>query len=69
MSTSAGTGGRATVPVRVLAEAVSHSVTVELKNGDQFRGNLVSVEDNMNCMLEGVTKTRKDSLTLSRKID
>ena len=39
---SAGTGAKATVPVRVLAEAVSHAVTVELKSGDQFRGQLVS---------------------------
>jgi small nuclear ribonucleoprotein D3 len=39
------------VPIKLLHEAESHVVSVELKNGEVYRGALGSCEDNMNCTL------------------
>jgi small nuclear ribonucleoprotein D3 len=50
----------ATVPVKLLHEGEGHPVTVELKNGELYRGQLVAAEDNMNCQLSGVTCFAKD---------
>ncbi|CAD7938223.1 unnamed protein product [Amoebophrya sp. A25] len=49
----------ATIPIKLLFEAIPHPVTVELKNGDKYRGKLVHCEESMNCLLENVTKTLK----------
>ena len=46
---------KATIPVKVLYEAVPHIVSVEMKNGEAYRGKLASVEENMNCLVEGRT--------------
>mmetsp|Transcript_17217 Transcript_17217/g.48459 ORF Transcript_17217/g.48459 Transcript_17217/m.48459 type:complete len:120 (-) Transcript_17217:885-1244(-) len=37
------------VPVKLIHEAESHVVTIELKNGETYRGTLDVAEDNMNC--------------------
>ena len=48
------------IPVKLLHEAVGHIVTVELKTGESFRGELTQSEDNWNCELVNVTSTAKD---------
>ena len=47
-------------PINVLHDAEGHTVTVELKNGEVFRGKLDEAEDNMNVHLSNCTKTMKD---------
>lgn len=44
----------------LLHEAEGHSVTVELKNGEIYRGLLDQAEDTMNCQLKEVTMTGSD---------
>ena len=39
------------VPVKLLHEAEGHTVTMELKNGEIYRGHLIEAEDNMNCQV------------------
>ena len=39
------------VPIKLLHEAESHIVTVEMKNGEAYRGLLEEAEDTMNCKL------------------
>lgn len=41
-------------------EAEGHVVTVELKTGELYRGELFEAEDNWNCQLKDVTATAKD---------
>eukprot|EP01041_Mallomonas_annulata_P011711 gene11711-24542_t len=48
------------VPIKLLHEAEGHVVTVELKNGEIYRGSLREAEDTMNCRLEEVTMTARD---------
>ena len=48
------------VPIKLLHEAEKHIVTVELKTGDIYRGQLVEAEDNMNCQLANITYTARD---------
>ena len=48
------------VPIKVLHEAEGHIVTLELKNGELYRGKLVIAEDNMNCHLQDVSHTARD---------
>jgi small nuclear ribonucleoprotein D3 len=43
------------IPIKLLFQSKPYVVTIETKNGDRYRGNLKSVEDNMNCYLENVT--------------
>jgi small nuclear ribonucleoprotein D3 len=40
------------VPLKLLHDAESHIVTVELKNGEIYRGLLAEVEDTMNCQMK-----------------
>lgn len=40
------------VPVKLLHDGEGHVVTVELKNGEVYRGLLSDVEDTMNCQLK-----------------
>ena len=47
------------VPIKLLHEAESHIVTVELKSGDAYRGIMLEAEDTMNCQL----KEGKDAIT------
>eukprot|EP00897_Mesotaenium_endlicherianum_P006324 jgi/Mesen1/571/ME000107S10806 len=48
------------IPVKLLHEAEGHIVSVELKSGELYRGNLIECEDNWNCQLEGITFTARD---------
>merc|ERR1711948_113110 len=43
-----------------LHEAIGHIVTVELKTGDVYRGDMKSAEDNWNCQLKNVLSTASD---------
>ena len=40
------------MPVTLLHEAEGHTVVVELKNGEIYRGLLEEAEDTMNCQLK-----------------
>jgi small nuclear ribonucleoprotein D3 len=40
------------VPIKLLLDAEGHLVTVELKNGEIYRGMLQEVEETMNCQLK-----------------
>ena len=46
--------------MKLLSEAETHNVTIELKGGEVYRGTLDSCEDSMNCQLSNVTHTAKD---------
>jgi small nuclear ribonucleoprotein D3 len=46
--------------VKLIHEAEGHVVTVELKSGEMYRGELFDVEDNWNCQIKDVTATAKD---------
>lgn len=48
------------IPIKVLHDAEGHTVTIELKNGETYRGKLDEAEDNMNCHLSNCTKTGRD---------
>jgi small nuclear ribonucleoprotein D3 len=48
------------VTIKLLHEAVGHVVTIELKNGELYRGYLLDAEDSMNCRMETVTITSPD---------
>lgn len=48
------------VPIKLLHEAEGHTVTIELKTGEIYRGFLVESEDNMNCQLSNITFTARD---------
>ena len=46
---------RESQPLQLLFEAESHVITVELSNGDSYRGVLLSAEENMNLRMAQVT--------------
>lgn len=48
------------IPIKLLHEAEGHIVTIELKSGEIYRGQLVESEDNMNCQMRNVTLTLTD---------
>ena len=48
------------IPTRLLHEAESHVITVELKNSEIYRGMLLKSQDNMNLELTTVTHTARD---------
>ena len=48
------------IPLKLLAEAETHNVTIEFKGGEVYRGTLERSEDNMNCQLTDVTHTARD---------
>ena len=48
------------VPLKLLHESENHVVTIELKNGELYRGYLTAAEDNMNCRLDDVNVTARD---------
>ena len=52
-----------TATIQILHEAFGFTVTVETKDGEQYRGLLDRSEDNMNCQLKDVTYTKKDGST------
>lgn len=48
------------VPVKLLHEAQGHPVTLELKNGELYRGVLVESDSAMNCQMRNVVFTARD---------
>lgn len=54
--TAAGVG----VPIKLLYEAEGMKITVELKNGEIYRGLLLGAEDSMNVSLQDVLKTARN---------
>lgn len=54
---------QAGVPIKLLHEGEGHVVTIELKNGEIYRGLLQEAEDTMNCQLKDVTMTAKNGRT------
>jgi|TARA_B110000208_G_C11494504_1_gene330864 small nuclear ribonucleoprotein D3 len=48
------------VPLALLHEGEGHTVTIELKNGVVYRGNLEGSDDTMNCQLSSVTMMARD---------
>mmetsp|Transcript_5708 Transcript_5708/g.14619 ORF Transcript_5708/g.14619 Transcript_5708/m.14619 type:complete len:123 (-) Transcript_5708:111-479(-) len=48
------------VPIKLLLEGINHTVTVEMKNGESYRGELAEAEECMNLQLSGVTHTAKN---------
>ena len=51
--------GNDSVPVQLLHEGEGHIVTIELKNGEIYRGLLAEAESTMNCQLKQVTMTAR----------
>jgi small nuclear ribonucleoprotein D3 len=56
MTSAKGVG----IPVKLLHEAEGHVLTVELKTGETYRGELAEAEDNWNTQLKNVTATARD---------
>lgn len=48
------------VPIQLLHEGEGHVITVELKNGEIYKGMLSDAEDTMNCQMKEVTMTSKN---------
>ena len=48
------------VPIKLLHEAIGHTVTIEVRTGEMYRGHLMHSEDNMNCLVENVVRTNRD---------
>lgn len=48
------------VPIKLLHEAEGMKVTVEMKNGEIYRGLLLSSEDTMNMSLSEVLRTARN---------
>ncbi|KFK42049.1 hypothetical protein AALP_AA2G205000 [Arabis alpina] len=48
------------IPVKLLHESSGHTITVEMKSGEVYRGSLIECEDNWNCQIENITYTAKD---------
>lgn len=48
------------IPIMLLHEALPHTVTVETRSGDTYRGRLIAAEDCMNVQLKDVSLTRRD---------
>jgi small nuclear ribonucleoprotein D3 len=48
------------IPIKLLHESQGHVVTVELTNGQVYRGKLLEAEDNCNAQLKDVTMTARD---------
>ena len=44
--------GNIGIPVKLLHESEGHTVSVELKTGEVYRGHLVESEDNMNMTID-----------------
>eukprot|EP00814_Leptocylindrus_danicus_P003246 CAMPEP_0116020892 /NCGR_PEP_ID=MMETSP0321-20121206/10065_1 /TAXON_ID=163516 /ORGANISM="Leptocylindrus danicus var. danicus, Strain B650" /LENGTH=107 /DNA_ID=CAMNT_0003491665 /DNA_START=75 /DNA_END=398 /DNA_ORIENTATION=+ len=48
------------IPIKLLYEAESMKITVEMKNGETYRGMLLSAEDTMNLTLSDVVRTARN---------
>lgn len=47
------------IPLKVLYDAISLVVSIEVENGEVYHGTLKDLQSNMNVMLSDVTKTSK----------
>lgn len=52
--------GQVGVPIQILHEGEGHTVAVELRNGEVYRGTLREAEDTMNMFMSNVTVTARD---------
>jgi small nuclear ribonucleoprotein D3 len=48
------------IPISLLHEGEGRNITIELKNGEIYRGHLNESEDSMNCQLSNVVLTARD---------
>jgi small nuclear ribonucleoprotein D3 len=48
------------IPIKILHEAEGHVISLETKNGEIYRGQLIEGEDNMNVQLTNVTLTHRN---------
>ena len=48
------------IPLKLLFEGINHTVTVETKNGESYRGELTDAELNMNLQMSEVLHTARD---------
>eukprot|EP00594_Rhizosolenia_setigera_P011762 CAMPEP_0178964500 /NCGR_PEP_ID=MMETSP0789-20121207/15712_1 /TAXON_ID=3005 /ORGANISM="Rhizosolenia setigera, Strain CCMP 1694" /LENGTH=118 /DNA_ID=CAMNT_0020649283 /DNA_START=396 /DNA_END=752 /DNA_ORIENTATION=+ len=48
------------VPIRLLYEAETMKVTIEMKNGETYRGLLINAEETMNLSLSDVVRTARN---------
>lgn len=48
------------IPVKLLHESEGHVITIELKTGETYRGELHEAEDNWNVQIKNVTATARD---------
>lgn len=53
----------ATIPTKLLFEAIGHPVTVEITTRETYHGLLKDAEPNMNLQLSGVTQKKRDGRT------
>mmetsp|Transcript_28902 Transcript_28902/g.59168 ORF Transcript_28902/g.59168 Transcript_28902/m.59168 type:complete len:111 (-) Transcript_28902:642-974(-) len=53
-------GSSAGIPIKLLYEAEGMKVTVEMKNGEIYRGLLLTAEDTMNMSLSDVVRTARN---------
>lgn len=52
--------GNVGVPIKLLYEAEGMKISVEMKNGEIYRGLLLGAEDTMNVSLSEVLRTARD---------
>lgn len=52
--------GTVGIPVKLLHEAVGHTITIELKGGVTYRGRLFDAEDNFNISMKDIAVTARD---------
>mmetsp|Transcript_55914 Transcript_55914/g.114275 ORF Transcript_55914/g.114275 Transcript_55914/m.114275 type:complete len:88 (+) Transcript_55914:6340-6603(+) len=50
------------LPLKVLQEGKPFVVTIETKNGQNYRGKLIEVEENMNCRLQNASLISCDGI-------
>ena len=50
------------IPIVLLHDGEGSIVTIEVKNGDTYRGYLDESEDNMNCIVKDATLTTANAL-------
>lgn len=50
------------IPIKLMHEAEGHTVTVEMKSGETYRGSLLEAEDNWNLQMKDITYTAKVTL-------
>lgn len=48
------------VPIALLLEGINHTVTVEMKNGESYKGELKEAELNMNIQMSSVQHTARN---------